>query len=76
MTTLCEMHDSEEVGTILQLVRDHDGDSLASRFRSLLSNFDPTDDADDTMQLTEEARSAWWGSNETMEDVPAEEDVC
>lgn len=39
-TTLCEVTDAEDVASILVKTRDAEGDSLASRFRSLLTRFD------------------------------------
>jgi hypothetical protein len=39
-STLCEVTDPEEVASILVKTRDADGDSMAERFRSLLTRFD------------------------------------
>lgn len=39
-TTLCEISDPEEVASILVKARDAEGDSMAERFRSLLTRFD------------------------------------
>ncbi len=39
-STLCEVTDPEEVASILVKARDADGDSMAERFRSLLTRFD------------------------------------
>lgn len=40
MTALCEFADAEDVAAIVTGVRDAEGDSLAARFRTLLSRFD------------------------------------
>ena len=40
MTTLAELAEPEDVASILTKVRDADGDSLAERFRTMLSTFD------------------------------------
>jgi hypothetical protein len=39
-STLCEITDPEEVASILVKARDADGDSLAERFRGILTRFD------------------------------------
>ena len=40
VTTLCEVTDPDEIASILLKARDAEGDSLAERFRGLLSRFD------------------------------------
>ena len=40
LTTLCEIRDPEEVASILVKTRDAEGDSMAERFRGLLTRFD------------------------------------
>jgi flagellar biogenesis protein FliO len=40
MTTLCEISEPEDVASILLKARDDEGDSLAQRFQSVLSNAD------------------------------------
>lgn len=45
VTTLCEVTDPDEIASILLKARDAEGDSLAERFRGLLSRFDRNMDA-------------------------------
>jgi hypothetical protein len=45
-TTLCEITDPEEVASLLVKARDVEGDSMAERFRGLLTRFDRSLDAE------------------------------
>jgi flagellar biogenesis protein FliO len=47
-STLAELTDPEEVASILVKARDQDGDSMAERFRSMLSRFDQGHDEAET----------------------------
>lgn len=55
-TTLCELTNPEEVASILVKTRDADGESLASRFRSLLTRFDRDMGGEDSEQGPDHGR--------------------
>jgi hypothetical protein len=44
LRALCEMSDPEEVASVLGRCRDEDGESLAGKFRSMLHQFEATDE--------------------------------
>lgn len=60
-TTLAEITDPEQVASILVRSRDADGDSLAERFKSLLTRFD--------RQMDPPARAALTGETTTRSDA-------
>lgn len=75
-TTLCEIDDPEEIASILVKARDNDGDSMAERFRGILSRADrgfetEADDAPDDRRRSINAgsdRAELW--NAARADIP------
>jgi hypothetical protein len=68
-STLCEVSDADEVASILVKTRDADGDSMAEKFRSMLSRFDRSMDGSGSLPGGRSVRTSAGGDRAEMWDT-------